>query len=92
MGIKAYNRGTKAIRDSIPTPTAINSLPGSVNHPPADTAPATAKPFMRGEIVYCTVTALRGVPMEITAVNRDRIKVSGYGAWCPIYNFQRDPT
>lgn len=93
MGHAAYSRASAVIRERIETPKHVNSLPGSVTHPEAEQAsPAAPKPFAVGETVYCTVRALRGMPMEVTAVKRDRIKVTCSNAWCPASNFQREPS
>lgn len=96
MGAAAYNRGSKAIREDIALEYAgrgLGSLNGSAIHPPSvpDSAPKTV-PFQVGEVVYCRVTQLRGWPETITAINGNRIKVTGSRAWCPSYNFQREKT
>lgn len=93
MGVAAYNRGSKVIRDSIRSPDAPRSLTDSVQHP-VDTSPTQPirRSFVVGETVYCVVTALRGQAMKVTDVRGDRVKVEGSRAWCPAYNFRRELT
>ncbi len=91
MGIAAYNRGSKRVRDSIKTPAHVTSLEGSAVHPAPQPAEAIPRPFQVGETVYCRVTALRGQYSRVTATKRGYIKITGFNQWCPNHNFQREP-
>jgi len=92
MGIAAYNRGTKLLRERLDREsTGRPGRIGSVVHPPAEPSDPipTVKPWTVGEKAYCIVHGAEGW-YTVTAVKGDRIKIHSCRSWCPTHNFNRE--
>ena len=59
----------------------------------APAEPLAVEPFRVGEGVWCKVRGAEGwsTVMEVRFVRSfQQIRISGYGSWCPAYNFTRE--
>ena len=96
MGIAAYNRGSRLIRERADReatktrPQLTETVRHDVNQ--ETTEPPAPQPFAVGEKVYCIVHGAE----KWTEVTETRgpsydqyIKIKGFRSWCPAYNFNR---